>query len=201
MKHQTWIVSCLAAACALAPTHLPCRGQQGPAPAATDASAAPETREVTLAGGRIRLQVPGDWQLQQPRVRIIEREFSVPADGGNQPPGRLTMMAAQGTVEQNIDRWKSQFTQPDGAKTEDRARTETLRVAGQRVHFVDISGTYLDRRGPFAPAVPRPDYRMLGAVLPTAAGQYFFKLYGPQAVIAESVEPFRAMLQSVRVGD
>ena len=47
--------------------------------------------------------------------------------------------------------------------------------------IVDLSGTYMDRPGPMAPGVERPNYRMLAAIIETTQnGNHFIKFYGPQ---------------------
>ena len=57
-----------------------------------------------------------------------------------------------------------------------------IKVAGEEVHLVDLSGTFKDQRGPMAPAVERPKYRMLAAIIAAEpAGNYFIKFYGPRA--------------------
>ncbi len=41
------------------------------------------------------------------------------------------------------------------------------------------------KRGPVAPAVERPNYRMLAAIIETGgAGNYFLKFYGPEKTVA-----------------
>jgi hypothetical protein len=79
---------------------------------------------------------------------------------------------------------------------------EQLEVNGQEVHLVDISGRYRDQPGPFAPAVIRDDYRMLGAIIVTEGiGQYFVRMYGPKQTVAENVDAFREMVDSLKVND
>jgi hypothetical protein len=168
-------------------------------PAAAD-DAKKEDEKITLAEGKLTLSVPGAWEKKEPSVRIIEAEYAVPAAEGDKNPGRLTIMAAGGSVEQNIERWIGQFSQPGGKNTKDLAKTEEAKVDGQTVHLVDISGTFKDQRGPFAPATVYEDYRMLGAIISTEnAGRYFVKLYGPKNTIAGSEEAFKKMIGSLDV--
>ncbi|MCA9267819.1 MAG: hypothetical protein KDA41_05085, partial [Planctomycetales bacterium] len=148
---------------------------------------------VKLNDGKLTLVAPDAWQVKAPANRIIEYEFALPASEGDEVDGRLTVMGAGGSVDANIDRWIQQFTQPDGKATRERATIKEVKIAGQNVHLVDIAGTFADRRGPFAPAVNREGYRMLGAIIVTdGAGQYFVKLYGPQKTIAAHQKGFDA---------
>jgi len=112
---------------------------------------------MQLAGGKFSLTPPATWKTKQPQSSIIEYEYAIPAAKGDSTEGRLTVMAAGGGVEANIDRWYSQFSQPDGGSTRDRAKVKKMSVSGEEVHLVDLSGTYKDQRGPAAPAVERPN--------------------------------------------
>lgn len=150
--------------------------------------------EIEVAG--LKLDVPGSFERQRPRSEIIAYEFSAPAKDSGQPSGRLTVMSAGGSVQQNVDRWFDQFTQTDGKSTKDVAQVEKKQLGRYPVHFVDIAGTYDDKPGPFAPGVKRADYRMLGAIVETQQGNVFFKFYGPAATVAEHAAAFRDMFTS-----
>ena len=51
---------------------------------------------------------------------------------------------------------------------------------------------------PGAPAVPKPDYALLGAIVESPSGSYFFKLTGPSATVANQRDRFHGLLDSVR---
>ena len=142
--------------------------------------------------GSLRMKAPAGWKRVPPRVRIIAYEFRVPPAPGDSTPGRVTIMAAGGSVEANIQRWKGQFRNPTHSKVEKKE------INGYTVHLVDLAGTYLDRRGPFAPAVPRAGYRMLGAIIQTPQANFFVKFYGPQNTVAKNEQAFQKMIQSIR---
>lgn len=153
--------------------------------------------KLKLAGGQLELTAPAKWQRKQPKVRIIEHEFAVPAAEGDKADGRMTVMGAGGGVQANIDRWFGQFSQPDGGSTKDRAKVKKTKIGGHDVHLVDVSGTFRDQRGPVAPAVERAGYRMLAAIIETDRGDYFIKFYGPQRTVAENEKPFLQMIDSL----
>ena len=133
-------------------------------------------RRVTLAEGKIVLDAPKTWVRRAPKNKIIEHEFAIPSGQDEKPEGRFTVMGAGGSVEANVERWLGQFVQTDGSATKDKAKVEKRKIAGQEVHFVDVAGDFKDSPGPFAPAVMRPDYRMLAAIIVTEKmGQHFLK--------------------------
>ena len=146
--------------------------------------------------GKLRMTASAQWKQVQPRVRIIAYEFAAPKAEGDPVDGRVTVMAAGGSIEANIARWKGQFRAPGAAAP--RVKVEKKKINGYTVHLVDLSGTYLDRRGPFAPAVPRRGYRMLGAIIQTPEANFFVKFYGPAATVTRHEKAFRQMIQSIR---
>ncbi|NUQ65283.1 MAG: hypothetical protein HUU20_22685 [Pirellulales bacterium] len=165
------------------------------------ASAAEEKAGQTIqVGPDLKMTVPAEWSRKTPRVKIVEHEFAIPGGEGEESAGRMTVMVAGGSVEANVERWLGQFTQPDGSSTAEKAKTEKKQVAGTEVTVVDVSGTYRDSRGPFAPAVERPGYRMLAAIVPTSQGNYFIKLYGPKKTIAANEKAFAKMIEGIRKG-
>lgn len=158
--------------------------------------------DVELARGRVKLQVPDTWKTKAVRSRILEREFVIPKQTGDAQDGRLTMMRSGGSIQANVTRWMGQFTQPDGSDTKDAAKVTEMKVNGQDAVVVNISGTFSESMGggPFAPGktVKRENYQMLGGIVQTkAAGQYFFKLYGPKKTIAAAEKDFKKMIESV----
>lgn len=158
-----------------------------------------QDRQIALADGKIVLKAAPGWQRKKPQTNIIDHEFAIPKAAGDPADGRLTVMGAGGSIEDNIQRWIGQFSQPDGSSTKERTTIKKLDVAGQEVHWVDISGTFKDQRGPFAPAVEREGYRMLSAILVTkGGGNYFIKFYGPQKTVAENEQAFREMIESLQ---
>ena len=155
--------------------------------------------EIGFARGRLSLTAPESWQRKKPRTRIVEHEFAIPAADGDKTDGRMTLMGAGGGVEANIDRWYGQFTQPDGGSTREQAKVKKTKIAGQDVHLVDISGTYRDQRGPLNPAVERPKYRMLAAIIDTdSLGTYYIKFYGPQRTVDKNEKAFGAMIEGLK---
>jgi len=156
--------------------------------------------EIKFADGKMTLHAPGSWEQKKPRVRIIEHEFSIPPVEGDKLAGRVTVMGAGGSVEQNLNRWMGQFSQPDGKSTKEVAVVEELKVAGQTVHLIDISGNFKDQRGPFAPATLRKEYRMMGAIIVTEKrGKYFLKMYGPKKTIAANEKKFKDAINTLKV--
>ncbi len=93
-------------------------------------------------------------------------------------------------VEANITRWKGQFQ--GGPAEEEREKLGDGNV------LVVLSGTYLESSGgPFSGnKTPRPNYKMLAAILEGEATSVFVKLTAPGRVADEVRESFTALIKS-----
>jgi hypothetical protein len=159
-----------------------------------------EATKFEIGEGKVALTAPAGWKKVQPKTRIVEAEFEVPAAKGDETPGRLTAMGAGGDVEGNISRWVSQFVAPAGEEV--KPQIDKLTVDGAEVHVVSLAGTYKDTPGgPFAggKTVLRENYKMLGAIYITKNGNYFLKLYGPKTTVSESEKGFRTLVESMKL--
>ena len=164
---------------------------------------APDRIKIIVADGDIQFTATGTWKSVQPRIRMVEAELKIPRVGNDTKDGRLTIMGAGGSVAANVARWQSQFKQPGGSHTRQKAKVEKQQISGQTVSIVDISGTFLDSPGgPFSgrAKVERENYRMLAAIIETSGnGKYFVKLTGPKATIDKNEDHFKAMIKSLKV--
>lgn len=159
-----------------------------------------ETVALDLAEGMLQMQAPTTWKSVEPKFNMIEAEFQVPKTDGDDVDGRLTIMPSGGGVEGNIERWKGQFSQPDGGAASE-AKVEVIEVSGMKVHMVDLSGSYADRPdGPSSPPIVRENYRMLAAIVETeSAGMYFVKFYGGNKTVEANAKRFEAFIKSMTV--
>ncbi len=150
------------------------------------------------SGGPIELQAitltaPAGWRQVAPSSSFVAAEFALPRAAGDDADGRLTISTAGGTVEANIDRWKGQF----GPQTL-QASQEEIDVAGMKVTVVDFLGDFSDQRGPFEPAVERPAYRMIAAIVPGDGQLHFIKATGPEKTIAAHADKIHEFIRSVK---
>jgi hypothetical protein len=159
----------------------------------------PAPEKIDLGEGKYSMMAPIEWRKVEPRSKIIQAEFRAPRDLKDDEAARVTIMQAGGDIQANIDRWIGQF---DQAKKED-AKVEKKEIAGQTVHFVDITGTYKESMGggPFAPGPTKklPDYRMIGAIVVTKdAGTTFIKMTGPKDIVEKLVESFKKSVEEMK---
>ena len=93
-----------------------------------------------------------------------------------------------GDVQSNITRWIGQFVQPDGSDSKSKAQTGHREVNGLHVTTIDLTGTYMSGGMMGQAAVPKPGFRLLGAIVEAPEGPLFFKLTGPAAAM-EEIQP------------
>ena len=120
--------------------------------------------------------------------------YSVPKAAQESENGDVSISyfgaGAGGTVEANLSRWIGQFSDVDPKSIERKTRT----VAGYEQHLLEIlGGSYSSMMSP----TPMKDFGMLGAVVETESGSYFFKLIGPKTLVERSRTDFYKLLDSV----
>jgi len=104
-------------------------------------------------------------------------------------------MGQGGGVQQNIDRWNGQITQPDGKPATAQIRKRT--VHSLPVTTIDVSGRYSGMGGPMAPTgTIKSSYRLLGAIVENPGGNVFLKFTGPAGTIAANQAKFDQLLES-----
>ena len=141
----------------------------------------------------ITLTAPAGWQRKPPSSSFVAAEFVLPRAEGDDADGRLTVSSAGGSLEANVDRWKGQFD-----PLAKQAPLDEIDLNGLKATIVDYSGDFNDQRGPFAPAVKRPDYRMIAAIVPVEGRLFFIKATGPQNTIASHADKIHEFIRSVQ---
>ena len=165
------------------------------------------SRETADSGrqslGGISVAVPQGWNSVSPSSSMRLAEYRLSGESVEAADASLAVFYfgpnQGGAVESNIERWYGQFSQPDGGSTKDRARRWDKRIDDMPVALVDISGTYSGGMGPMGQSQgEEPEYRMLGAIVRSPAGHFFFKLVGPQQTLARWGESFEQFIASIQ---
>jgi hypothetical protein len=173
-------------------------GQQLPTAAQGGAPAAPEG---TTGPGALQWNDPPGWQRQTPASSMRAAQYAVPG-----PAGEVTLAVFYfgegqgGSIEDNLQRWWGQFEQPDGRPSAQVA-TRTQRTVGTlRVTVTTLTGRSAGggMMGGPAPA-PQENQMLLGAIVETPRGPWFFKMTGARATVEAARPAFDALLDSARV--
>jgi hypothetical protein len=99
-----------------------------------------------------------------------------------------------GSVEANMDRWKSQFTQ---AGKPAPAQIQKRMVHGLPVTTIESSGDYSGMGGPLADRqTVEASYRLLGAIVEGPEGNVFIKFAAPAKTVAANQQNFEQLVNS-----
>lgn len=146
----------------------------------------------------VQWTAPAGWKAEAARPMRAATYTVAPATGDRDPAecGVYYFGAGQGGgIDANLDRWRSQFTDPNGRTTP--AKIDKSQVHGLRVTRIDTSGSYSGMGGPMAANPQRvPGYRLLGAIVEAPGGNIFVKFTGPMKTIAANQQKFEQLLAS-----
>lgn len=150
------------------------------------------------AAAGLKWTAPADWKAERPQPMRVAT-YTVPPAAGDTLPGECAVYffgAGQGgSVQANIDRWKSQFTTSDGKPA--AAQTGTRNSRGLAITTIEVSGAYSGLGGPVAPAPHVVNgYRLLGAIVEGRGGNIFVKFTGPDKTVATNRAKFQELLAS-----
>ena len=148
--------------------------------------------------GGLSAVLPTGWKPTAPSSSMRTAEYQLPGEGAGDASLVVFYFGADqgGSLEANIDRWYGQFTQPDGKSTQEHARRWKKTVGKVEVTMVDISGTYTGGGMGGGSNAPQTGYRMLGAILVSPRGPFFFKLVGPSTTVDHWNKSFEQYLDS-----
>jgi len=148
---------------------------------------------VTLSG--LTSRAPADWKPQPVTGQFRHAQFLLPRAGGDVADAELIVFhfgaGGGGGAAANIERWKGMFENPT-------VTTDEFVVAGAKVSYVDLTGTYLQRTRSFDPnetPQPQPNTRMIAVVFDNAGGPYYLRLVGPAKTVSHHKAAFDAWLK------
>ncbi len=98
-----------------------------------------------------------------------------------------------------MDRWISQFEQPDDSPSRAAASISRSEHDGLTIHLLDLAGTYVAETSPGSgERVLEPGYRTLSAVVETPYGPYYAKLVGEADTVERWASSYHRFLATLR---
>lgn len=169
-----------------------------------------ETKKATPApmgvgtGGGISWSIPGGWASGGEKPMRLETYTINPVQGDTDSAECAVFYfgpsSGGGTLD-NLRRWASQFEQPDGTNSLEKAKIDSMSINGLNVVTMDLDGTYLVSSGPMMQVSDKKEnYRLLGAIVEGPQGSVFFKLTGPQKTVESAKDGFDALIKSIKPG-
>ncbi len=155
-----------------------------------------------LVVGPFSLVAPATWTASPPTSGMRAAEFVLSA----KPGAEATLVVfyfgpkGAGSVDDNLDRWLGQFQQPDGKDSRSVAKIEKTQFGGQDATYVSVAGRFVSGAMPTGGGpIDKPDQEMLGAIVASPTGPYYFKLVGAKSTVDANAAGFRSMLESLKV--
>ena len=157
-----------------------------------------ETVRTEIKG--LRMTLPAAWARVPASSDVRAAQFRISHVAPDTDDGELVVFyfgkGQGGGVEDNLQRWYDQFLQADGKSTKEKAVVTTRTVAGLKVTQVDVSGTYKGG-GPAMASAPKPNMRLLAAIVEGGEGPWFLKATGPAATMGGAKNGFDALVLSL----
>jgi len=143
--------------------------------------------------------VPAGWTTAPASSSMRLAQYTISGAGGS--PGAEVVVyyfgkGQGGNVESNLQRWKSQFSMPDGSPvfesvTRDSTGTFPITVAEYR-------GTYARGIGAGDEAAAKPGQSLIAVIAETPRGTLFVQLFGATAVVTPQRDGLVRFVKSLK---
>lgn len=159
------------------------------------ASVALQPQTVTLLD--YKATVPAAWTFRKPSSTMRLAEYTAGAAGGAEIVVYFFGASQGGTVDANLERWKSQFTNPKGGAVEEKITHE--KTGAFPLTIAEYHGTYARGIGPgSAPEAARPNNTLIAVVAETPKGTLFFQMYGPKDAVDAQRKAYLEFVHSMK---
>jgi hypothetical protein len=157
------------------------------APAGGNAMAS--TAVPTATGAALTWTAPAHWK-NKAASGMRKGSYSITADGmEGEADLSVTSLSNDGGGDlANLNRWRGQLSLPPIAQADFESATQHLDRNDLHMTVIDIVGIGMSGK---------PE-RILGAIVPYSGGTWFFKMQGPDALVAKEKAAFMAMLDTVK---
>jgi hypothetical protein len=149
----------------------------------------------------LKLNPPAGWIAKTPRP-MTKNVYSLPKVAPNTEDAEVAVSYFPGMknipLQKNIDRWCSQFSQPDGKDTKDVVKKSELTGTKHPTTVIDIPGRYKPSAMMASSTTPKEKYRMLVANINTEKGPWFVKLLGPENTVTNWEKAFLTFVREAK---
>jgi hypothetical protein len=145
----------------------------------------PDALAASAAIPNLRWEAPAHWQAK-PATALRKGTYTLPdASGASAELAITAFPGAVGGELANLNRWRAQLQLPPIGEAALGGAVTRLTVHGLPVAVVEFAGG------------PGGSQRLLGAIVPHDGATWFFKLTGPDALVAAEKPAFLAFLQTL----
>lgn len=141
---------------------------------------------------------PPAFKRVPPSNPMRKAAFVVPRAEGDSEDGEITVFyfgpGQGGSIDANVDRWVKQF---DGIKPGDVRRADRD-ANGLRQHTVELDSGTFSSGMPGGAQKPKAGFGLVGGIVETPSGPYFFKMTGPSKTVKQAKPDFYKLLDSIK---
>jgi hypothetical protein len=151
--------------------------------------------------GAVSFQAPQGWVQEVPSSRMRRAQYRLAKVDGHSEDAEVLVFhfpGQGGSLEANARRWIGQMSNPDGSPVTGSVQKSDQMIGGKPVTLLDVSGTYQSSMR-FSQGPAKPDYRLLGAMIETRDGPWFFKLTGPAKTVEKWLESWNDFINSIEI--
>ena len=138
-------------------------------------------REPDGASSGLKWDLPDGWQQDARPATMAMASFTI-AEGDQKAAVTITPLGAKMPLLGNIERWRVQAGLKPAGSLEAAAPTK-IEVAGQEAYYVDLPG---------------PKQHILGVMAERGSRTWFYKVTGPDPLVAKQKGAFEAFVRSIR---
>ncbi|MBK8270963.1 MAG: hypothetical protein IPK83_22705 [Planctomycetes bacterium] len=154
------------------------------------------------SGPELKYEVPTEWQPMPVKSPLRKAQYKMPGAAGLEDGEMIVYFFGAnqgGPVDANLQRWRGFFTTFEGNPIpDDSVRSERFEVGDMKVTTIDVAGRYADTTmSPDSKPSDKP-MRLLGAIVETPGGNWFFKGIGPVETMQNHLSAFGGMLRTVK---
>ena len=158
---------------------------------------------VEFAG--LSFQAPATWQAVPPASPMRAAQWKIVGKGEvADQTGEVVAFffgpGAGGDAKANVARWSTTMTTPQGVPAVGQTTTRKTGPDGSiSVTELAIYGTYANAMAaPGLPAVPLPNYGLVGVILEYPGGPLFLRLTGPEPLVRHQLAVFTKFVNSAK---
>jgi hypothetical protein len=164
-------------------------GSSGSAPAFSGSATADQMANTAVPTGADTIQwsAPASW-VSMPQRPMRKATYAIKGPDGTEADLSITSFPGDtGGLLANINRWRGQISVAPITESQLDAHVEHLDVGPLHIDVVDFVGTLNG-----APT------RVLGAIVPHQGDTWFFKVTGPDALVAREKAAFMAFVKTIQ---
>jgi hypothetical protein len=146
-----------------------------------------------------RTTVPAAWTSRTPSSNMRLAEYVVPASAGAEGAEVVVYFFGKGSggnVASNLERWKGQFSTPDGSPVPETVTRDSSGAFA--ITFAEYRGTYARGVGAGSPDQAKTGQALVAGIAETPRGTLFVQLFGPAARVAAERDAFMRFVKGLR---